>query len=288
MRCRSRPSCSPTSRRAITASSTDLGLPWRRRSPALAPSPARAGPLPRAPAREHPHRLPSHVPPQGLRPRRARTRRGHPQVPQVRDEALARGTGAADSVPPPAPLDCIAAHDGGREPGRRAAHHASQRPAHHDGGLRPPRARLPARRDRSPRVRGDAHQPHAASGRRVRGATGNPPSSPLVIPEFAAPLLHTRGSRDREPSDDSEKGPRFRCLTWSGRQDLNLRHSAPKADALPGCATPRGGHILHRAGFEGTCGAAILGGTESKTREPEHAFRASIYVCFGTVSASRP
>src|SRR3954447_711988 len=26
---------------------------------------------------------------------------------------------------------------------------------------------------------------------------------------------------------------------WSGRQDLNLRPSAPKADALPGCATPR-------------------------------------------------
>ena len=26
---------------------------------------------------------------------------------------------------------------------------------------------------------------------------------------------------------------------WSGRQDLNLRPSAPKADALPDCATPR-------------------------------------------------
>ena len=26
---------------------------------------------------------------------------------------------------------------------------------------------------------------------------------------------------------------------WSGRQDLNLRHPAPKAGALPGCATPR-------------------------------------------------
>ena len=28
-------------------------------------------------------------------------------------------------------------------------------------------------------------------------------------------------------------------LIWSGRQDLNLRPSAPKADALPDCATPR-------------------------------------------------
>ena len=29
------------------------------------------------------------------------------------------------------------------------------------------------------------------------------------------------------------------CFIWSGREDLNLRHPAPKAGALPGCATPR-------------------------------------------------
>ncbi len=28
-------------------------------------------------------------------------------------------------------------------------------------------------------------------------------------------------------------------LRWSGREDSNLRHPAPKAGALPGCATPR-------------------------------------------------
>ena len=28
-------------------------------------------------------------------------------------------------------------------------------------------------------------------------------------------------------------------LSWSGRRDSNSRPSAPKADALPGCATPR-------------------------------------------------
>src|SRR5436190_19078745 len=27
--------------------------------------------------------------------------------------------------------------------------------------------------------------------------------------------------------------------TWSGWRDLNTRHPAPKAGALPGCATPR-------------------------------------------------
>src|SRR5574338_37657 len=30
-----------------------------------------------------------------------------------------------------------------------------------------------------------------------------------------------------------------RSVVWSGREDLNLRHPAPKAGALPGCATPR-------------------------------------------------
>ena len=31
----------------------------------------------------------------------------------------------------------------------------------------------------------------------------------------------------------------FNNLCWSGRRDSNPRPSAPKADALPGCATPR-------------------------------------------------
>ena len=31
----------------------------------------------------------------------------------------------------------------------------------------------------------------------------------------------------------------FFIYEWSGRQDLNLRPSGPKPDALPGCATPR-------------------------------------------------
>ncbi len=29
------------------------------------------------------------------------------------------------------------------------------------------------------------------------------------------------------------------CKIWSGREDLNFRPPAPKAGALPGCATPR-------------------------------------------------
>lgn len=34
-----------------------------------------------------------------------------------------------------------------------------------------------------------------------------------------------------------------RLSKWSGRQDSNLRPSAPKADALPDCATPRPGGL---------------------------------------------
>jgi integrase len=79
----------------------------------------------------------------------------------------------------------------------------------------------------------------------VASAPLEPALVAALIPEFAAPLLQARKTGDREPSDASEKGPRFRCLPRSGREDSNLRHSAPKADALPGCATPRGRHILH-------------------------------------------
>ncbi len=38
---------------------------------------------------------------------------------------------------------------------------------------------------------------------------------------------------------------------WSGRQDLNLRHPAPKAGALPSCATPRLAlQIIYEIAFE--------------------------------------
>ncbi len=33
--------------------------------------------------------------------------------------------------------------------------------------------------------------------------------------------------------------PQYLPTDWSGREDLNLRLPAPKAGALPGCATPR-------------------------------------------------
>ena len=40
-------------------------------------------------------------------------------------------------------------------------------------------------------------------------------------------------------STGSEVALRSKVARWSGRRDLNPRPSAPKADALPDCATPR-------------------------------------------------
>ena len=60
-----------------------------------------------------------------------------------------------------------------------------------------------------------------------------------------AALLKCEVDRAAEGSFDDRVHGRLRTapkqifVNWSGRQDLNLRPSAPHADALPGCATPR-------------------------------------------------
>jgi hypothetical protein len=69
-------------------------------------------------------------------------------------------------------------------------------------------------------------------------------------------------------------------LCWSGRRDSNPRPSAPKADALPGCATPRHQHRLYResalareaARFRGrsTLGAATTQHDRKCKNQPQH------------------
>ena len=51
------------------------------------------------------------------------------------------------------------------------------------------------------------------------------------------PLSHSRLNKNKNGS--SQELPVFILEGWSGREDLNLRLPAPKAGALPGCATPR-------------------------------------------------
>ena len=45
--------------------------------------------------------------------------------------------------------------------------------------------------------------------------------------------------QNKTPSPSKGNAMTFGLKEWSGRRDLNPRPSAPKADALPGCATPR-------------------------------------------------
>jgi len=90
-------------------------------------------------------------------------------------------------------------------------------------------------------------QPPAAAeaARAAAGAPTTPPDDadplpdPIPLRPFAAPVLQDPDSPDDEPPSGPRKPPKLRCILRSGREDLNLRHSAPKADALPGCATPR-------------------------------------------------
>ena len=51
----------------------------------------------------------------------------------------------------------------------------------------------------------------------------------------ASPL----GGSNTSLCSNQENGGLRPPFSWSGREDSNLRPSAPKADALPGCATPR-------------------------------------------------
>jgi hypothetical protein len=45
--------------------------------------------------------------------------------------------------------------------------------------------------------------------------------------------------KSRCAAEVANKALNINILCWSGRRDSNPRPSAPKADALPGCATPR-------------------------------------------------
>ena len=71
------------------------------------------------------------------------------------------------------------------------------------------------------------------SGRRMVRAGHN--AKEILIPQLARSGLPIIPNKTR--SDTSPCLPC--CFYWSGRLDSNQRPSAPKADALPSCATPR-------------------------------------------------
>ncbi len=98
-------------------------------------------------------------------------------LPEVQLQAVPGRPGPEDPVPPPAPHDGVAAAHEGRRPGGGAADHAAPGPAHHDRGLRAPRAGLPQEGDRPPPLRSRRRRTRArrvipisaaAGGRRAR------------------------------------------------------------------------------------------------------------------------
>ena len=58
----------------------------------------------------------------------------------------------------------------------------------------------------------------------------------MVMYQAKGPDLHKRKRLGSKP-------PSLISSRWSGRQDSNLRHPAPKAGALPNCATSRNAGI---------------------------------------------
>ena len=76
-----------------------------------------------------------------------------------------------------------------------------------------------------------SHGVIAVSSEPDRVADGAPGRARTCDPRLRRPVLYPAELRAHESSA---------CrLKWSGRRDSNPRPSAPKADALPDCATPR-------------------------------------------------
>ncbi len=92
------------------------------------------------------------------------------------------------------------------------------------------------------------------------------PSEPPLIPQFAAPLLQTRKTGDRELSDDPEEPPRIRYLSGSGREDLNLRHPAPKCDGASSEAVARRSSPSQASDFVRCASAGAVQGLPSLAR----------------------
>jgi hypothetical protein len=143
----------------------------------------------------------------------------------------------------------------------RATDHAAPGPADDDRVLRAPRGPLPEERwnasasGRPPakyprRSHACPRNPGSRSWRAVPRSRRFPPTRArtcaprlhLVPGCYPTPLWPTHRRRDAEPLERIHAD-----LLWSGREDSNLRHPAPKAGALPGCATPRDVNEIERA-----------------------------------------
>ncbi len=68
------------------------------------------------------------------------------------------------------------------------------------------------------------------------GGTRSPIPDFIQPPRLCVPRCVPRRKIHKKRARQNDISP---CYYWSGREDLNLRPPAPKAGALPDCATPR-------------------------------------------------
>src|SRR6185437_12153464 len=77
----------------------------------------------------------------------------------------------------------------------------------------------------------------------IRKQSGAPGEARTPDPLLRRQMLYPAELRAQAKKPPSHGETKFKTLSLcgkkSGREDLNLRHPAPKAGALPGCATPR-------------------------------------------------
>ena len=94
-------------------------------------------------------------------------------------------------------------------------------------------------------VKGRCRDPDLPRGGRCQGAPL--PADTRADARSAAPFVTQPQEGPPHHRPAAEPLERIRAdLAWSGRQDSNLRHPAPKAGALPDCATPRPPRDLRR------------------------------------------
>src|SRR5580693_2914691 len=74
-------------------------------------------------------------------------------------------------------------------------------------------------------------------GGRLYCITDDRPENPLKVKGDFIDTMFTKMT-----TGDFASGAKPSVFNWSGRRDSNSRPPAPKAGALPGCATPR--HLL--------------------------------------------
>lgn len=79
-------------------------------------------------------------------------------------------------------------------------------------------------RDHNPGLYQLSYAHHIMTESNSAGDCGTPGRIRTCYPRLRRPMLY--------PNE-------LRAQTWSGWRDSNSRHPAPKAGALPGCATPR-------------------------------------------------